>query len=118
MEKGGSEVFWHLGQQSVLMSWMWDEESGRIKDNFHVFGLTNERTIKDTAIGKAGARESWQRVKAGVRNEEHKSGSLRGRLFWTYEDWDSSGAASRDSRKVVGKNARPEPEKGPGGRCN
>lgn len=81
MEKGGSEVFWHLGQQSVLMSWMWDEESGRIKDNFHVFGLTNERTIKDTAIGKAGARESWQRVKAGVRNEEHKSGSLRGRYF-------------------------------------
>lgn len=65
----------------MLMSWMWDEESGRIKDHFQVFGLNNERTIKDTEIGKAGAGESWRRVKAGVRNEEYKSGSLRRRYF-------------------------------------
>lgn len=54
------------------MGWMWGEESRRIKDNFHVFGLNNERTIRS---------QGRQGVKTGVRNEEYKSRSWRRRYF-------------------------------------
>lgn len=42
--------------------------------------MNNERTVR-TKIGKAGGEESWERGKTGVRNEDYKSGSWRGRYF-------------------------------------